>query len=149
MEQVRRNLARLSDTIPAIYVPGFNDIADSSAGAAAPCPSPASIQAYRSKFGADYFGFWYGGLRGLVVNSSLMIYPQCAAEEAALQDTWLMEELEQAKLCSQAICIFTFTRGSYANWTSPIHCVLTSLALGRQQGQGQVMCMRAFPASSD
>ena len=31
---------------------------------------------YREKFGADYFGFWFSGLRGIVLNSPLMIHPE-------------------------------------------------------------------------
>jgi hypothetical protein len=100
VESLRRTMARLSDTIPAIYVPGSNDV-----GAV---PTPASLQAYRSRFGADYFGFWYGGMRGLVINSSLMINPSLAPAEAERQDIWLTEEVEQSKLCSNNIVVFSY-----------------------------------------
>ena len=37
-------------------------------------PSPSSLAAYRKLFGRDHYGFWYGGLRCLVVNSPLLIH---------------------------------------------------------------------------
>lgn len=100
VESVRKTMARLSDTIPAIYVPGSNDV-----GAV---PTPATLQAYRGRFGADFFGFWYGGMRGLVINSSLLISPHGAPEEAARQEIWLTEEIEQCKLCSNNIVVFSY-----------------------------------------
>lgn len=100
VESVRKTMARLSDTIPAIYVPGSRDV-----GAV---PTPATLQAYRERFGADYFGFWYGGMRGVVINSSLLISPQGAPEEAARQEVWLTEEIEQCKLCSNCIVVFSY-----------------------------------------
>ena len=93
-------MARLADSTPAIYVPGDNDVGVT--------PTVESLQAYRSLFGADYFGFWYGGMRGLVLNSSLMINPSSAVEESLKQDAWLTEEIEQAKLCATIIIVFTF-----------------------------------------
>ena len=93
-------MARLSDSTPAIYVPGPNDVGI--------FPTVSSLQYYRSLFGADYFGFWYGGMRGLVLNSSLMIHPTDAMDEAAKQDAWLIEEIEQAKLCATIIMVFTY-----------------------------------------
>ncbi len=100
VERVRKTMARLSDTIPAIYVPGSHDV-----GAV---PTVASLQTYRERFGADYFGFWFGGMRGVVINSSLLISPQGAPEDAARQEMWLTEEVEQCKLCSNCIVVFSY-----------------------------------------
>jgi hypothetical protein len=100
LQSLRKTMARLADSIPAIYVPGDNDVGV--------IPTVESLQAYRSLFGADYFGFWYGGMRGLVLNSSLMINPSSAVEESLKQDAWFTEEIEQAKLCSTIIIVFTY-----------------------------------------
>ena len=57
-------------------------------------PSPASLAAYRKLFGRDHYGFWYGGMRCLIINSPLLIHPEvkqavfcwCFSERA---DLWL------------------------------------------------------------
>jgi len=100
LQSLRKTMARLADSTPAIYVPGDNDVGV--------IPTVESLQAYRSLFGADYFGFWYGGMRGLVLNSSLMINPSSAVKESLKQDAWFTEEIEQAKLCSTIIIVFTY-----------------------------------------
>jgi serine/threonine-protein phosphatase CPPED1 len=61
-------MARVSETIPVLFVPGERDVGL--------MPSPASLAAYRSKFGHDYFSFWYGGLKCVVMNSTLLIHPE-------------------------------------------------------------------------
>jgi 3',5'-cyclic AMP phosphodiesterase CpdA len=100
VEALRKSMARVSDTIPVLYCPGSHDV-----GAV---PTPASLAGYRARFGADYFGFWYGGVRGLIINSSLLIHPEGSPEEAARQETWLTEEIEQSKLCSNAVLLFSY-----------------------------------------
>jgi serine/threonine-protein phosphatase CPPED1 len=100
VEALRKTVARMSETIPAIYVPGSRDV-----GAV---PTPESLQAYRAKFGADYFGFWYGGVRGLVLNSSLLIHSSGSPAEAAKQEAWLAEEVQQCKLCATAVIVFSY-----------------------------------------
>jgi len=45
-----------------------------------------------------------------VLNTPLMIHPENAEDEAALQEAWLAEELEQAKLCSCHMALFAFHR---------------------------------------
>lgn len=100
VEAFRKTMARLSDTIPAVYCPGSHDVGT--------IPTPATLHAYRQRFGADYFGFWYGGMRGLVINSSLLINPSGAPEEAARQEIWLTEEIEQSKLCSNNMIVFSY-----------------------------------------
>jgi len=89
----------VSETIPIVFVPGDRDVGVE--------PSPATLARYRAKFGCDFFGFWYGGLRCLIVNSSLLCRPAGAPEDAALQEKWLEEEVEQAKLCSAQVAIFS------------------------------------------
>ena len=50
----------------------------------------------------------YGGSRCLVINSSLMINGSGAPLEAATQDLWFEEEIEQAKMCSTHMMIFSY-----------------------------------------
>lgn len=96
----RKTAARVSDTIPVLFVPGDNDV-----GA---CPTDGSLRDFSKRFGADYYGFWYGGLRCLVLNSPLLVSPSKAPDAAACQEKWLEEELEQAKLCATQIAIFSY-----------------------------------------
>eukprot|EP01038_Epipyxis_sp_PR26KG_P010236 gene10236-13769_t len=100
VNEFRRTMARLSDTIPAVYVPGERDVGI--------FPTVSSIAKYRESFGADFYGFWYGGLKCLIINSSLFIHPEGAIDEANEQDAWLAEEIEQCKLCSTVMIIFTY-----------------------------------------
>ena len=46
-------MARVSETIPVLFVPGVNDVGV--------CPSPESIARYHSQYGCDFYGFWFGG----------------------------------------------------------------------------------------
>lgn len=107
----RKCVARVSDTIPVIFVPGRAEMNHQIV-------TKSSILQYQSYFGADYFSFWFQGLKGIVINSSLMLDAYDATqpnghaldcmEEAALQDSWLEEEIEQAKLCATNITLFSY-----------------------------------------
>jgi 3',5'-cyclic AMP phosphodiesterase CpdA len=99
-DSFRKSMARLSDSIPAMYVPGARDVGDA--------PTADSLDRYRSKFGADFYGAWFGGVRCLVLNSPLMSSPESAPEDAQLQDLWLVEEIEQAKLCATSVAVFSY-----------------------------------------
>lgn len=99
LEAARKCLCRVSETTPLLFVPGPHTIGNS--------PTPANIDLYNAKFGADYFGFFYGGFRCLVVNSSLMIHNENAPELSARQDLWFAEEIEQSKLHATHIAIFS------------------------------------------
>lgn len=100
IDQFRKAMTRLSDTIPAVYVPGSFDVGI--------IPSSSNLLKYRTNFGADFYGFWYGGLRCLVLNSSLLIHSEECPEEAEEQNVWFSEEIEQAKLCSTLMVIYTY-----------------------------------------
>lgn len=52
-----------------------------------------------SLYGADYYGFWYGGMRCLVINSPLLVNPQVFAEYCATIDCDDMKFLYHAELC--------------------------------------------------
>jgi 3-phosphoinositide dependent protein kinase-1 len=97
----RKNMARVSESIAILYVAGGKDVASGL----------PSLLSYRKYFGADFYGFWYGGLRCLIINSSLFNenLGSDLVNEADGQDIWLEEEIEQAKLCSQHMIIFMHT----------------------------------------
>mmetsp|Transcript_30615 Transcript_30615/g.57059 ORF Transcript_30615/g.57059 Transcript_30615/m.57059 type:complete len:922 (+) Transcript_30615:69-2834(+) len=99
-KEFRRCMARVSETIPVLYVPGENDVGSS--------PTVQSLERYHAQYGADYYGFWFGGVRLLVLNTSLLMNPEHAPEAAARQHTWLVEELEQCKLCAMQVVVFGY-----------------------------------------
>lgn len=99
VECYRKNIARISESIPVMHLPGTKDVGNDL--------TTEGLDAYRDKFGADYYGFWYGGVRCLVLNSTLLI-GKALASEVALQNEWFAEEIEQAKLCATHVIIFTF-----------------------------------------
>lgn len=135
-DKFRRAMARVLDTISCLYVPGALDVGyptmtDSSLSTYLNIviqnlrteilnhDNSFDVDAYRDRFGADYYGFWYGGIRLLVVNSSLLILPEDpGADHPSLsesvrtqkraQDDWLSEEIEQAKLAAHHALIFSY-----------------------------------------
>jgi hypothetical protein len=54
-----------------------------------PFSRKATVHRYRLRFGADYFGFWAGGCRCLVLNSSLHV----ATEPEGTPGRWVDAEL--------------------------------------------------------
>jgi len=60
-------------------------------------PTPESLEAYRKRFGPDYYGFREGLLYGIVLNSSLIHSPAKSMGEMEKQEEWLRAELEKAK----------------------------------------------------
>jgi len=129
LQAFRKTAARVSDTIPVMFLPGekemglANDAAD--AGAAI---TQAAIEAYHASFGLDFYGFWFNGIRCLLLNSSLFFCPapdadaDANADENAMeqdaatgfvsahiawQEQWLAEEIDMAKLASTQLLVFT------------------------------------------
>jgi hypothetical protein len=92
-------MSRVSETIPVLYVCGNHDVGDDA--------TSVCLDEYTRRFGGDYYGFWYGGMRGLVINTVLIRVPQDQwSERAKEMMLWFEQELEQAKLCAQHVCIF-------------------------------------------
>jgi len=73
--------------VPLVCVCGNHDVGDR--------PTADSLLKYTSQYGPDYFGFWCGGLRALVLNSQLLNDPKDARAAAAAQEEWLDKELVQ------------------------------------------------------
>jgi 3',5'-cyclic AMP phosphodiesterase CpdA len=81
--------SRIDSSIPLICVPGNHDLGNT--------PDAASLASYRKHFGDDYFGFWAGGVRGLVLDSTLYSDPSKAPAEQEAQEAWFARELGEAK----------------------------------------------------
>jgi len=87
--EYHRIAAKLDPAIRLYNVAGNHDVGNQ--------PTPASLAAYREKFGPDYYSFRSGDLAGYVLNSSLIAAPQHAQAEADRQEAWLERELAKAR----------------------------------------------------
>src|SRR5262249_8710429 len=87
--EYRRIAATLDRSIPLYNVPGNHDVALPM--------SAASLAAYRRVFGPDYYAFDNHGLRGIVINSSLIKDTLAPAADASAQERWLRATVEGAK----------------------------------------------------
>jgi hypothetical protein len=87
--EYKRIAAKLDPAIKLYDVAGNHDVGNQ--------PTPASLAAYREKFGPDYYSFRSGDLAGFVLNSSLIAAPENAQAEAGRQDEWLQAELAKAR----------------------------------------------------
>ena len=59
-------------------------------------PNSTTINLFTQRFGDDYFVFWAGGVRCIVVNTQLYKDDMEAKEEAAAQDAWLRDLLSSS-----------------------------------------------------
>lgn len=129
IDVARSALFRLSPSIPLLTLPGNHDVGELLPPMGEPEPSDRAPQSsltaeslveYQRFFGADYYGFWVQGTRFLVINSSLMLSAQAAKDHgsealldrrvrlmAEMQDAWLEEQLEQAKLAAQGVVVLS------------------------------------------
>jgi predicted phosphodiesterase len=81
--------SKIDPAIPLICVPGNHDLGNT--------PDAAALASYRKHFGDDYFGFWTGGVRCLVINSTLYSDPSKALQEQEAQEAWFGRQLAEAK----------------------------------------------------
>ena len=111
----RKCIARVSDSVPLLLVPGPRQmgLGPLQNGGSV---SASAIKSYLDLFGDDYYGFWFNGVRVLVLNSSLFFVPVIEEKSKSGQDInddeiylqkhvrgyeqWLAEEIDQSKLCS-------------------------------------------------
>eukprot|EP00611_Tribonema_gayanum_P026322 TRINITY_DN623_c0_g1_i3.p1 TRINITY_DN623_c0_g1~~TRINITY_DN623_c0_g1_i3.p1 ORF type:complete len:166 (-),score=24.73 TRINITY_DN623_c0_g1_i3:774-1271(-) len=93
-------------TVTAHFQPEMNGAAVLSRS------SPARICVTRThslracRFGADFYSFWWGGVRGLVINTPLLAAPEGDSVRAQQQATWLEQELELAQLNAHHLMVF-------------------------------------------
>src|SRR6266704_5720858 len=87
--EFQRIAAKLDPAIKLYNVAGNHDVENH--------PTPATLAAYREKFGPDYYSFRSGDLAGFVLNSSLIAAPAKAEAEADRQEAWLKAELAKPR----------------------------------------------------
>jgi serine/threonine-protein phosphatase CPPED1 len=75
--------------IPLLLLPGNHDVGQKS--------NARSMKGYLQEFGDDYYEFWVGGVKGIVLNSQLIGEPSQATVEAKAQDEWLRRTLAASK----------------------------------------------------
>jgi predicted phosphodiesterase len=73
--------------IPVYNIAGNHDVGN--------IPSVQLLALYRERFGKDYYTFDVGSLRGIVLNSSLIMSPAGAPAETEAQEKWLIGELQR------------------------------------------------------
>ena len=87
--EYRRIATKLKRSIPLHNVAGNHDVGNT--------PTPASLRAYRAKFGPDYYTFRHSDFTGIVLDSSLIQHPEGAPGEALKQEAWLRAQFEKIK----------------------------------------------------
>lgn len=87
--EFQRIAKKLDPRIRLFNAPGNHDLGNE--------PTPESLEAYRKRFGPDYYTFRIGGMAGFVVNSSLLKAPAKVKEDAVRMEAWLKVELAKAK----------------------------------------------------
>ncbi|CAM9521247.1 unnamed protein product, partial [Sphacelaria rigidula] len=91
VNSVRQILAKVSETIPVLYCPGNHDLGNARG-------EKHDSTDYVQRFGADYFSFWWGGLRGLVLNTNLWACASANPDRRLAQERWFDQELDVANL---------------------------------------------------
>ncbi len=80
---------KLDPSIRLYNVAGNHDIGN--------VPTPATLAAYREKFGPDYYTFRVGEMAAFVLDSGILVDPRNVPDEPAKQEAWLRGELAKAK----------------------------------------------------
>jgi len=94
----KESFQELDSRIQLVCVCGNHDVGNS--------PTQKTIDEYRQRFGDDYFAFWAGGVRCVVVNSMLYSDPSQAEDLAEKQHCWLQQELEASQSRAKHILVF-------------------------------------------
>ncbi len=71
----------LDPRVKLICVCGNHDMGD--------IPCREAVQVYRRQFGQDYFAFWVGGVKFVVLNSQYIFAPDGVPEETEKQWRWM------------------------------------------------------------
>jgi len=79
----------LDPAVKLVCVCGNHDVGD--------VPSQDSIDLYRKQFGSDFFSFWVGGVKFVVLNSQHFKCPNAVPEEVSKQTKFLDELLALSK----------------------------------------------------
>lgn len=89
----RQAFARVSESIPLAFI--------------AASDNAAACSRHRLLFGADYFGFWFGGMRALVLNSALIVDEEVNPSASTAQEAWFDGEVEQGQLGGHHVLVFS------------------------------------------
>jgi 3',5'-cyclic AMP phosphodiesterase CpdA len=81
--------SKVDRAIPLICVPGNHDLGNT--------PDAAALESYRKDFGDDYFAFWAGGAKCLVINSTLYSDPSKSPKAQESQEEWFARHLADAR----------------------------------------------------
>ena len=79
----------LRPEIPLVVLPGNHDVGNA--------PTVESLAAYTSCFGDDYFAYWLGGVRCIVLNTQLFSDSTLAQDMQAQQELWFLAILEEVR----------------------------------------------------
>ncbi|OQR95477.1 3-phosphoinositide-dependent protein kinase, partial [Thraustotheca clavata] len=92
------SLSILDDKIRLVFVPGDHAMTQPNE--------------YKQDFGDDYYCLWRGGVKCIIVNSSLWLHGLRANDSTLMerylaQEAWLKKELDHGALCAQVLCIMS------------------------------------------
>jgi len=97
--EYKRILKKLDPSIPVYNVAGNHDVGN--------IPTPATLDAYHTAIGQDYYTFSAGEIFGIVLDSNLIRSPEGDPEAARQQEDWLQKTLASSKLNpNQKIVVF-------------------------------------------
>mmetsp|Transcript_10769 Transcript_10769/g.14983 ORF Transcript_10769/g.14983 Transcript_10769/m.14983 type:complete len:381 (-) Transcript_10769:2-1144(-) len=89
IEAFYKEMRKIHKDIPLVCVCGNHDVGNQ--------PNRASIERYKKKFGTDFFTFWVGGVKCIVINSSLYKDDSKAKSLAKRHHQWFMKELKRCE----------------------------------------------------
>lgn len=78
----------LHPDIKLIFAPGNHDVGDA--------PTTGSLTKYRKEFGPDYFSFWVGGVKFVVLNSQFFFSPEALPNETEQHLQWIEDHVEDS-----------------------------------------------------
>ena len=85
--------------IQLVFVSGNHDLGNA--------PTPETVAEYCREWGDDYFDFWVGGVRCLVLNSQLFFDASGCPSLRDAQEAWLEEQLQnEARNPSHHLLVF-------------------------------------------
>jgi 3',5'-cyclic AMP phosphodiesterase CpdA len=97
--EYKRVLQELNPSIPVYSVAGNHDVGN--------IPTPATLDAYHTAIGRDYYTFSAGEIFGIVLDSNLIRSPEGDPDAARRQEEWLEKTLASAKSSpNQQIVVF-------------------------------------------
>ena len=96
--EYKRIAAQLDRSIPLYNVSGNHDVA---------LPlSPTSVDVYRQTYGPDYYAFDSHGIRGVVINSSLIKDTVLAPAATRAQTQWIRTTMAEARERGRHVMVF-------------------------------------------